>query len=379
HPLTYDYYPKQIPIINWADFRAFLPFILYLAMGIYAVWGTIKKKDIYSYSIWFFLIPLSVVSNLFFPVGTFMNERFIFISSIGFCILLAWLLVEKLPILSEKIKLKPKSIALPVFFIILILYSGKTFTRNEAWKDDLTLFTTDVKVSYNSAKSTCSAGGKIIEYAQQPEIKADSILHRDYCLQAIQYLERSLEIYPEYADAQNLIGNAWYELELNSVKAILAYAEVLKHRPYHGVALNNVKIIINNAFNLLSSGNSVNTPQEILDALLILDSVKPGLLELYHLVGTIYGRYLNDLNMSVMYLEKSAELNNPNHLLYLDMGVAYGMSGNLQKALESFERAVELNPNDAQAWINLGMTYQHMGNTQKASEFIVKGNQLMGK
>jgi len=376
HPLTYDYYPKQIPIIGWGDYRAFLPFLLYLALGIYAVWGMIRRKDVYSFSIWFYLIPLSVVSNLFFPVGTFMNERFVFISSIGFCILLGWLVVEKLPWLARKFKVWPGYMILPVFIVVMLLYSAKTFTRNKAWENDYVLFTTDVQTSVNSAKSTCSAGGKLIEEAQKPAIKADTALHNEYCHKAIAHLERSLTIYPEYVDAMNLLGNAWYELEMNSVKALEAYTRVLKLRPYHGVAIGNARVIINNAFPLLNSGKSMNSPEEILAALEALDKVKPGIPELYHLMGTIYGRYLNRLDLSIEFLNKSAALNNQNPSLFMDMGVAYGMSGDLQTALKNFLKAVELSPGDPMAWMNAGITYQHLGDKARAAEYINKANAL---
>ena len=43
HPLTYDYYPKHIPIIDFSDFRAILSFLLYAMMGIIALLG-LKKS-----------------------------------------------------------------------------------------------------------------------------------------------------------------------------------------------------------------------------------------------------------------------------------------------------------------------------------------------
>jgi len=33
HPLTYDYYPKQIPIIGWGDIRAWGSLLVYMALG----------------------------------------------------------------------------------------------------------------------------------------------------------------------------------------------------------------------------------------------------------------------------------------------------------------------------------------------------------
>jgi len=376
HPLTYDYYPKQIPIVGWNDWRPVVTLLAYLALGFYAIWGMIKKRDLISYSIWFYIIPLSVVSNIFFPVGTFMNERFIFISSIGFCILMGWIITGPLLQLSETLKMKATSLSIPLLCILLVLYSGKTFSRNKAWENDFVLFTTDVKTSYNSAKSTCSAGGKLIEQAQKSEIKKDTAIHNQYCRDAIKYLEQSIQIYPEYVDAINLLGNAWYEYTTNSVKALGCYTKVLSLKPYHGIALNNAKIIIMNSYGLLNAGKSSNTPEEILDAIQKLDKIKPGIPELYHLEGTIYGKYLQNIDTAIYYLSKSASLKNPNAGLYMDLGVAYGIKGNLPSALENFLKSFELNPSDAESWYNAGVTYYQMGNMAKANEYIGKSNQL---
>jgi len=97
HPLTHDYYPYQVPIIGWADLRSILPFLLYSALGIYAVAGLRKKGNVTAYAILFFIITLSITSNLVFTIGTFMNERFVFIPSLGFTLLLAWWAVHYLP------------------------------------------------------------------------------------------------------------------------------------------------------------------------------------------------------------------------------------------------------------------------------------------
>lgn len=43
HPLTHDYYPKQIPIINWSDYRAFMPLLVYIGLIIFSIWGFLRK------------------------------------------------------------------------------------------------------------------------------------------------------------------------------------------------------------------------------------------------------------------------------------------------------------------------------------------------
>ena len=95
HPLTHDYYPYHIPLVSMADIRAIVPLFIYLGMIIYAILK-INRKDFIAYGILFYMLTLFIVSNLLFPVGTFMNERFIYMPSLGFVLVIAFLISIKL-------------------------------------------------------------------------------------------------------------------------------------------------------------------------------------------------------------------------------------------------------------------------------------------
>lgn len=380
HPLTYDYYPWQIEIINWANPKAFLPLILYLVLGIYAVYGLLKKKDIFSYSIWFYLLPLSVVSNIFFPVGTFMNERFIFISSIGFCIFIAVLLGKYLAKLIKNVEIQSYTTAF-ILIIILGSYSFKTIDRNKAWKNDLTLFTTDVKTSYNSAKSNCSVGGKLIEEAQKPINKNNKTTHDSLVTQSMVFLERALEIYPEYIDALNLLGNAHFEHNYNIHRTLHYYSKILKLRPYHSLAYGNSRIVLQASTGLLNANETVSKPSEIISACEELINVLPNFGEAYHIMGIMYGKYSeNKLDSAIFYLEKANQCNfKKDASFYRDLGVAYGLSGQFRPALENFLKSLELDSNDYQTYYNVGLTFQQLGDMQKANTYFAKAQEIQNQ
>jgi len=141
HPLTHDYYPFHIPTMEWSDALPILSLVLYLGLGLYALWG-IKKRRIPAYAILFYIMALSIVSNLFFPIGTFMNERFVFMASIGVCILIAWLLLDYIPTLTKKIKPLYGGVTLA---ILALAYGYKTFTRIPAWRSPLSLNASAIK------------------------------------------------------------------------------------------------------------------------------------------------------------------------------------------------------------------------------------------
>ncbi|MDR2835258.1 MAG: tetratricopeptide repeat protein [Bacteroidales bacterium] len=377
HPLTYDYYPNQIEIVNFANPKAFIPLIIYLALGIYAIYGLIKKRNLITWSIWLFLIPLSVVSNIFFPVGTFMNERFVFISSIGFCIFLAWMFYK----LISKIKKNNLKIACSFFtiFLILFLYSIKTISRNKAWENDYVLFTTDVKVSSNSAKSNCSAGGKILEAAKL--IKDNKPEHDKMCLQSIKYLEKSVEIHPTYVDALNLLGNAYYEYDYNISKTLNCYAKVLSISPYNSVTYNNTIIVASTANGALNDNNTKSTPQEILTSCDKILSIIPNFGEIIYLKAVIYGKYLNDLNTSIRLFEQVENLQNfnKNSTYYKDIGVAYGIAKQYDKALFYLLKVIETDKEDFQTYFNIGITYNIIGDVVNANKYISIGNEIKTK
>jgi Flp pilus assembly protein TadD len=53
---------------------------------------------------------------------------------------------------------------------------------------------------------------------------------------------------------------------------------------------------------------------------------------------------------------------------YVDLGIAYGRSGDLDKALASLKRAVELNPRQLVAYNELGIVYRRKGDFAAARE-----------
>jgi predicted membrane metal-binding protein len=100
--LTHDYYFNQIPYVDFGDIGFLFSLLVNGALVIYAL-VQFKKKTIPSYAILFYFITFSIVSNLLFTVGILMNERFMFFSSVGFSLLMAYGFVK----LKENGKISP--------------------------------------------------------------------------------------------------------------------------------------------------------------------------------------------------------------------------------------------------------------------------------
>ena len=97
HPLTHDYYPNHIEITNFSNGLVWFVLLMVLAMVSYVVFVLVqifrgKRKDsqLFAFGIAFFFITFSITSNLLFNIGTFMNERFVFMPLLGFVLVVAY-------------------------------------------------------------------------------------------------------------------------------------------------------------------------------------------------------------------------------------------------------------------------------------------------
>ena len=342
-------------------------------MAFLAISG-LKSKKVVSFGIWYYIATLSIASNILFPIGVFMNERFVYSSSIGFVIIVAYLLIEKLPKIVKNQNIYRSSL-IGFLFVVFVLFSIKSISRNRAWDNDLTLFTTDVKVSYRSAKSTTSAGGKLTEEAQKypitddmnPKLKAEYEQKRKELLEpAIEYLNQAIDIHPTYINAILLLGNAHYELNKNYDSALFYYEEILRINP-------NYELAYKNAINILSKNDDIDY---CINAYKSILEINPNIFEINYNLGSIYGKKKNDIPNSIKYLEKAVKIRPNSNEANKDLGVAFGFAGNFQKSIEYLEKAIRIDPNDAQLYVNLGINYRQIGQNDKAQECFAKAGQL---
>jgi tetratricopeptide (TPR) repeat protein len=203
--------------------KVLLSILLHLGMAALALFGLIKRQP-YAFALIFYAATFSVVSNLFFPIGTLMAERFMFMPSIAFSIIcgigLAYLAFDK-----DGVPTTYKQ-ALPLFIFtaLTVFYSFVTFFRNFDWYNDYTLFTKDIVVSKNSAKLNNAVSGVVQEKAAKPEtsLKEKEELYKA----AINYSTNAISIHPTYNNAWLLYGNAHVylgnirEAEADSLKKI---------------------------------------------------------------------------------------------------------------------------------------------------------------
>ncbi len=346
YTLTHDYYPYHIPLIDFTDAGSIVPLILYTGMIVYAVYN-MKRKNPISFGIFYFLITLLIVSNLLFSVGTFMNERFIYMPSLGFIFILSYFLVNILPKQFKSEKINPAIIPV-IVLLIIIPYSIKTITRNYVWKNDFTLFTSDVKVSENSLKCNTSAGGKYLEKAQMDVFPDEK--ERDFQF-ALKYLRKAISIYPYNNNSYVLLGNALVFYNKDYKGAIDQYMNVLSFDPYDKNAYSNLIKV------LAMVDDAVETDYK-LNVLLKMNTLNTENPEQNYLLGKLYGQYKGKLDSAAFFLEKATKLSPETAGPFKDLGIVYSLKKDFSRALQAFQTALKLDPGDPQIRQNIAITYR---------------------
>ena len=370
HPLTWDYYPFHIEIVNWSNPITILSLLFYLIITSYAIYGFFKKKDIISYSIWLYLLPLLIVSNLFFPIGVFMSERFLFFSSIGFAIFIGWLIMY-IP------NFRRVHFTGIVLIVILSLFSIKTVSRNKAWKNNFTLYSTDIKTSKNSAKGNYLLAYELALRAVQPSNTTEMQNKMQSCEQAIKHLSEAVKLYPNYSDAFELLGKLYFDAYKDVAKSLHYLSMALQNNNSREYAiLSSVKHIL--ATTLINFNLITSTPLEIIQSCDKFLKIKPDMGELYYIKGVLYSKYLNDNELSLVNFEKALTYDFPKTaIFYENVGSVYAYCGNYNAALKYLQKAVELGAINYGTYMNLGKVYQIIGDVNNANLYMSKGYEMI--
>jgi len=235
HPLTHDYYPYHVPKVGWSDWRALLSLALYVGMGVWAVMN-VKKRKLPVYTILFYLFTLSIVSNLFVSVGTFMNERFVYTPSVAFCILAGWFFARKLPELIKEEYDRPAILAVLPLLVIAGLYAFRTVTRVPDWKDAMSLNRSAVRVSDDSARSHCFYVTALYKDEYMNLKTKDASIKKPLVDTMEYHINRSLEIYPDYGAAlimKGAVAAARFDLDNQLDKFFHQMEYIMEKIPYN--------------------------------------------------------------------------------------------------------------------------------------------------
>ena len=160
-------------------FEFLLPFgVDFLFFGGLLILGLRKRSKLYCFFWVWFLGSIGLILNIF-PLDMTMSERWLYFPLIGFLGVLGLAALEVL-----EIKKSLKKYSSLIVFLILVGLSLRTVVRNFDWKNNLTLFTHDIKYSRNSSHLETLLGVELLCRGKFDEGK--------------KHMQRAIELQPKY-------------------------------------------------------------------------------------------------------------------------------------------------------------------------------------
>lgn len=342
---SHDYYPRAFGMPSWGDWQVVVGLIANLALLTYGVLS-LRKRPWLGAGILTYFFTLSIVANIFFPVGTLISERFLFFPSVGLAMSLMYFGYRSSNAGETKDGEKPlqsTSALSPLFLYgilaLVLIGSVKTVVRNGVWKDNYTLFTTDVHHQPGSAKmQNAAAGSKVDRFIGLPEAQQGLPKNQQLLTEAVEHLNQALTVHPTYKQAFVIRGTAQL-LAKNYDQAIQDFDHALVLDPGYEDAAKKLMITLRNA-------------------------------------GQFYGETKGDLQRSQQYLQQALQRQPNDYESLRLMGVLNGVSGRKQQAIDFFRRAADANPNLADAWWNLGVAYYQNQQAEVAEQHFNKARQI---
>ncbi|MCF8296252.1 MAG: tetratricopeptide repeat protein [Saprospiraceae bacterium] len=326
YALSFDYSYGYFAIHDFSSPLVIFSVLLFVGLLVFALIN-LKKRSLFSFSILFFLISISIVSNIFIKITATFGERFLFTASLAFCIALV-LLVARISRskFTKKLLLNHYSFY-ALFLLTLFFYGVKTINRNRDWQNNLTLFESALEVSPKSARvqqSLASEYLKISNSNQNPQIKSD------YLNKAILHFNKSLEILPEYSESWYNLGTI-YQSTANYEQAKLCYLKAYELNTDFVNALDNLGVIH------FIEGDQIKAEE-----------------------------YFNKV------INEKPEYSSA----YSNLGAIEFNKGLFQKAIQLYEKAIALNPNNTKAYNDLSFIYKNIGNHEKAEFYLQRANKV---
>jgi tetratricopeptide (TPR) repeat protein len=397
--LRYDYSYNLIPGVEFNDPFAILGFILFAGGGI--AWLLfLRRKSIYAFPLSIYFFSMAPGFAFTFLRGGIFAERFLFSAALGFIILLLLLVFRIAKKLESSVKNAQLIVLAGLTILLVIPYSIKTIDRNKVWKDNYTLFSTDIKTGQNSAQNQR-------HFAEQTLVKAlelkDTTSRKKLARISLKAFDISLSMHPKFAESYMKCGviyqlilnkpdsaiyhyrktieceptnilkaEAFYNLgtvyqnnKANLVYASYCYNQSLAFRPDYAPALKARNALASNGINTLlePTGNTFDENAKNRDA------------NYYFNLGykrASEGKYKEALTA----FQESYKMNPTNIDVLLNLANCYGMLGEIDKSIEFNNKIISLKPDEERAYRNNAINYEKKDRMDISKEFLDKANAL---
>jgi len=294
------------PVSSLFDLKVIFSFSFLLVLFIIVL--KYYKNKIVFFSVFWFFITLIPMSNIL-PLQIFMAERYLYVPSIAFSLLLSYFLISLFNINIKNNKIKKITKQAVIVFIILLLsfYVVRTVDRNADWKDNMTLWSKTIATNPNNSRAHDNLGFTYERMGQTEK--------------AFVEFEKSVELMPDNFRALANLGVAYAKLGRYN-ESIYVLEKSIEIRQYH---------------------------------------------KTYDKLGLVYVE-LGQEDKAIKQFNKAIEINNRYAKAHNDLATVYGRAGKFDLALQEFNEAIRIDKDYADAHYNLGILSEFIGEKEIAKK-----------
>ncbi len=236
--VTYHYFKRLMvpyPMAFYYGYREFKPtkLLSFLAIAGLLVHGFLlgvffwfyQKEKVLSLGLIIYLISISSVSGFLQQIAGVVGDRFALLPSLGFCLVLTWLLFQIFKMDIRRLNIQFSEIpkwGKASLLIVLLLYSAASFARNFQWENKLTLMSRDIEVVPESSQAHNLLALALMNKSFE---LTDMNAQRQMRMEALGHFKTALLIYPDFFNVSFDIGRTYTVLNMpDSALAAFKYA-----------------------------------------------------------------------------------------------------------------------------------------------------------
>jgi tetratricopeptide (TPR) repeat protein len=171
YPLRPYYDPLSFGVLSSPNWRSWLGVFGVTGLALGAILAY-RRAPIVTFAIGFFFITLGLFSNIVFLVGSLVAERFLYLPSVGYAIMIAWL-AERYVFSAVRTTKPALGQFLPavVLLVCCVGYIGITTRRNLDWANNEALFTRFIETDPKSSLGYTILGDIFLKRGELPQAR----------------------------------------------------------------------------------------------------------------------------------------------------------------------------------------------------------------
>jgi tetratricopeptide (TPR) repeat protein len=337
-PFNLNFWHTFHPISTLFEANGMISLVVTVIFIIVVALAAYKRDKVYFIGLLLLIAPLLPAFYIKGISGKPFAERYLYLPSVGYVLLLA----TSLSWAKDKLPFAAKSIMI-VFIMILGSYTVGTISRNNIWENEFHLWSDTVRKSPDSAVAHSELAQA---YASRGQLDA-----------AIAEVQKLLLLEPDSVNGHVSLGKL-YEAQGELDRAIVEFQTALRLKPDSIDARNAISRI----------GNAYISQGQLDKAMTGFQSVirlRPDDATTHIDLGKVYasqGRF----DKAIAELQAALRLKPDSAVAHIGLGNVYTAQGQLDRAISEFQTALRLKPDSAIAHFGLGNVYAAQGQLDKA-------------